>query len=181
MDGEFPVVFLGNFSSTSQLVTANLDAALLDIHPDSTYILSELVTGAHTTRLGSDLTGIFTSLSSYSGRVWVIGDSALVLEDNEPLRPELPDRIAMLPAYPNPFNPSTTIPLEIDQARQVYLAIYDVLGRQVETLVDGVMTAGLHDINWNGQSSGIAVGSGIYFAVLRADGDYQVSKLVLLK
>ena len=181
MDGEFPVVFTGNFSSTSQLVTVDFDAELLDIHPDSTYIVSELVRGTSFSRVGSELTGIFTSLSSYSGAVWVIADSSLIFDDAQAERPELPDRINLLPAYPNPFNPSTTIPLEIDQARQVRLAIYDVLGRQVETLMDGVMTAGMHNINWNGQSSGIAVGSGIYFAVMQSGSDYQVQKLILLK
>ncbi|MBU0692226.1 hypothetical protein KKH18_10505, partial [bacterium] len=140
MDGEFPVVFLGNFSSTSQLVTVTLDAELLGIHPDSTYVVTELNAGTNFSRLGSELTGIFTSLSPYSGRVWAIGDSALILVDADPQLPELPDRIELLPAYPNPFNPSTTIPLALNQTRQVHLAIYDVLGREVATLVDGTMT-----------------------------------------
>jgi glycosidase len=182
LNGEFPVVFTGNFSTTSQVVSTTLDPDLLDIEADSTYIVTDLTTGNTITRVGSELGSIFTSLSPHQSRLWVIADSALVLvETDDAPRPELPDRIALYPAYPNPFNPSTTIPFEIDRARHVKLSIYDVLGREVATLIDGVIDAGMHRIQWEGRASGNPVASGLYFTVLRSESDFFVHKLILLK
>jgi hypothetical protein len=90
---------------------------------------------------------------------------------------EIPSEYAVLGAYPNPFNPSTQISFALAQDGVVQLAVYDVNGRQVVTLVDGYRTAGVHDVSFDASS----LSSGIYVYLLSA-GDFSASgKMVLLK
>jgi hypothetical protein len=92
-------------------------------------------------------------------------------------------------AFPNPFNPSTSIAYTIaarrgsEVGRGVLLAIHDVAGRRVATLVQGTVTPGHYRAEWNGTAAdGTRLASGTYFARLRVDGaDTQVRKLVMLK
>jgi hypothetical protein len=85
--------------------------------------------------------------------------------------------------YPNPFNPSTTIRFGLPTAGNVSLIVYDVLGREVTTLVRGTLDAGYHTATWNASS----VASGVYFARLTVTNEYgriafnKVTKLLLLK
>jgi flagellar hook assembly protein FlgD len=83
---------------------------------------------------------------------------------------------------PNPFNPRTTIRFTLARKGPTELAIYDVGGRLVRTMVDKTMNAGLHALVWDGtDDKGHSVGSGIYWSQLEV-GDYVSSKkLVLLK
>jgi hypothetical protein len=71
----------------------------------------------------------------------------------------------LLPNYPNPFNPATTVAVELAQDGLMSVDVYDMLGRRVRTLAEGVYEAGLHSFEWNGtDDNGAAVESGIYFA-----------------
>jgi len=90
---------------------------------------------------------------------------------------------ALHPAYPNPFNPSTTLVYELASAQRVTLAVYDVAGRLVRTLAEGeARGAGRHETVWNGRDdAGLAAPSGVYFARLDAAGMRQVRRVVLQK
>ncbi len=79
--------------------------------------------------------------------------------------------------YPNPFNPVTTISYSLSKAENVTLTIYDVTGKQIETLVNEYHTAGVYDVQWT--ATGLA--SGIYFYKLQAGSFTQTKKLVLQK
>jgi len=84
--------------------------------------------------------------------------------------------------FPNPFNPSTSIPLALPQRTQVRLAIFNVLGQKVRTLVDGPMEAGYHTLEWNGRDeAGLQAGTGTYFYLLEADSFRQTRKMTLVK
>jgi hypothetical protein len=92
--------------------------------------------------------------------------------------------------YPNPFsqiprfagNPSTTIRFALPEAGEVSLKIYDVTGQLVQTLVDGVVEAGRHQVVWDGTNQhGVQVASGVYFYQLRAGEFKQVRKMSLLR
>lgn len=86
------------------------------------------------------------------------------------------------PNYPNPFNPSTSIPFTLARAGRVTLRVYDVSGRVVATLVDGVTAAGEHVTHWDGRDArGLRASSGVYLARLDVDGTIDTRKLVLLK
>ncbi len=79
--------------------------------------------------------------------------------------------------YPNPFNPATRIKYALPTAAQVTVKIFDLLGREVETLVDGNQEPGVHQINW--QPVGLA--SGIYLCQFKAGDFTAVRKLILQK
>lgn len=83
----------------------------------------------------------------------------------------------LLPNFPNPFNPSTTLRFELSTAATVRLEIFDVLGRLTATLIDGQIPAGVHQSIWN---AGPAA-SGLYFARMTAGTQVSTQKLVLLK
>jgi photosystem II stability/assembly factor-like uncharacterized protein len=92
-----------------------------------------------------------------------------------------PGRIA-LDAYPNPFNPSTTIRYSVPRAMPVRLVIYDVTGRLVRRLVDGIQDAGDRRVTWDGRDEhGSTVGSGVYVYRLDAGGTRVTRKVNLLK
>ncbi len=85
------------------------------------------------------------------------------------LRPEQPRAFDLQANYPNPFNPSTSIRYQLPVDSRVTLKIYNVIGNEVETLVDGYQSAGYKTIRWNGvDSRGNIVPSGIYFYRLSA-------------
>jgi hypothetical protein len=84
--------------------------------------------------------------------------------------------------YPNPFNPVTQIRFTLPKAMDVKLVIYDVLGREVLTLLRGKQNGGGHVVNWNGiDKRGNAVSSGLYFYRLEAGGYSKTMKMMLLK
>jgi hypothetical protein len=82
-----------------------------------------------------------------------------------------------LSSYPNPFNPVTTLRVSVPVAGQVRVAVYDVLGRCVETVTDQVMQAGTHSLVFDGAR----LSSGVYFARLQSAKGSKVTKLMLMK
>ena len=90
---------------------------------------------------------------------------------------ELPDAYALSQNYPNPFNPSTTIRFEIPDMETVTLRVFDVLGREVATLLDGVLTAaGAYDIPFDAGK----LASGVYFYRLEAGASFTSTKQMML-
>jgi photosystem II stability/assembly factor-like uncharacterized protein len=88
-----------------------------------------------------------------------------------------PQQFALSQNYPNPFNPSTTISFSIPSRSLVTLKIFDVMGREVSTVVSETMSAGNYSKVWNG--SGIP--SGVYFYRLQAGAFLQTRKLVMMR
>ena len=93
-----------------------------------------------------------------------------------------PGGFALYQNYPNPFNPSTAISYQLSAVSRVNLKVYDVLGREVETLVNGIETAGLHKRIWNASR----YASGVYFYRLEAvpvggPASIATKKLLLIK
>ena len=105
-----------------------------------------------------------------------IGDQATILgNDNE--TPVTPEVFALYPNYPNPFNPVTNIKFSIPENQKVYLGIYSVTGRLVETLVNESRVAGFHTIQWNAGRHA----SGVYFYRLDSGTKSMTQKMILLK
>ncbi|MDD2331652.1 MAG: FlgD immunoglobulin-like domain containing protein, partial [Candidatus Cloacimonetes bacterium] len=95
---------------------------------------------------------------------------------------DFPQAISGLNNYPNPFNPSTTISFSLQRPGEVSLAIYNLKGQKIKTLLEGKMTGGTHQIVWNGKdNAGQAAPSGIYLYRLQADGKNQTGKMVMMK
>jgi subtilisin family serine protease len=94
--------------------------------------------------------------------------------------PELPN--ASLVAYPNPFNPATTINYDVVVAGHVTIAAFDVAGHRVATLVDETQAAGAHSFRWNAvNDDGNALASGVYVLSLTGNHSHVSRKIVLLK
>lgn len=89
----------------------------------------------------------------------------------------IPKTYSLEQNYPNPFNPSTTIKFAIPKTSFVNLVVYDILGRQVKTLVNGEMKEGFHEVELNGND----LSSGIYFYSLNVDNQKFTKKMLLLK
>jgi len=85
-------------------------------------------------------------------------------------------------SYPNPFNHSTQIKFQLEKGSLVKLAIFNVFGQEVNTLIDEFMEAGQHKISWDGShSTGQKVVSGLYFYQLKTEGQIICKKMLLLK
>ncbi|MGB5896230.1 MAG: T9SS type A sorting domain-containing protein, partial [Ignavibacteriaceae bacterium] len=75
-----------------------------------------------------------------------------------------PKSIQLFQNYPNPFNPSTRIKYSIPQSSNVLIKVFDILGNEIETLVNGEKPVGTYEITWNAEN----LPSGIYFYQLQA-------------
>ncbi len=96
------------------------------------------------------------------------------------LGPRMPESHAVVKNYPNPFNPETTIEYYLPKDGVVELAVYNMLGQKVRTVVNDFRLAGTYKINWNGlDQQGRSVPSGIYFVQLLGQ-DFQVDHKILL-
>jgi len=91
----------------------------------------------------------------------------------------IPEQIRLMPNYPNPFNPFTTIHFTVGQLNgaPIELNIYDVKGRLVESLVNKNLGPGEYRMKWNGMNKP----SGVYFVSLSSIGTTQTTKMMLLK
>jgi photosystem II stability/assembly factor-like uncharacterized protein len=93
------------------------------------------------------------------------------------LSSNLPDKFELKQNYPNPFNPNTTINIQISRACEVRLAVYDVLGKEIDVLVNQTLKPGNYDVNWNAAK----YSSGAYFYRIVAGDFVETKKMVILK
>lgn len=97
-------------------------------------------------------------------------------------REQVPSVFALEQNYPNPFNPETEIRFQLSKPARAVLKIYNALGEEIRTLMDGTYRAGYHRVLWDGKDkNGNAVASGVYLYQLRADNFSQVRKMSLLR
>jgi len=90
---------------------------------------------------------------------------------------QIPTGITLHPAYPNPFNPTTTIRYELHSPETVRLAVYDMLGRELTVLVDQRMPAGIHQVQFNANS----LSSGVYLTRMHVGTQVLTQKMMLIK
>lgn len=108
-------------------------------------------------------------------RRWTLADTTKIKIIGP--EPNLPEAFSLSPNYPNPFNTNTRFQITIPRESFVRLAIYDVLGREVAVLVEGILRPGIKEIKW--EASNMA--SGIYFYRLETEETAIFRKMVLLK
>ena len=127
------------------------------------YVLSLLTTASGYLFAGMDYYGLYKSINK------VVTDA----EDEK----NTPMEFFLYSNYPNPFNASTTIKYQIPFQSRVSLKLYDILGREIATLVNEQKSSGKYEVSFKENN----LSSGIYFCVLSADNYFQVNKMVLLK
>jgi len=94
----------------------------------------------------------------------------------------LPREFALSQNYPNPFNPTTRVQVALPQNAHLEVAVFNILGQKVATLVDENRQAGFHVVEWNGLNDrGTAVSSGVYFIRMTADKFTATRKMMLMK
>ncbi len=120
------------------------------------------------------------TVPAYTARVFSNrsnGDLGIPLAVDENGNNEIPKQFSLSQNYPNPFNPSTTIHFELPKQSFVSLKIFDIMGREITTLIDQERHAGVYDIHWNAVNSP----SGIYFYRLTTDVGTITKKLMLIR
>jgi hypothetical protein len=90
---------------------------------------------------------------------------------------QMPASSSLSQNYPNPFNPSTNITFSIPDVQYVSLKVYDLLGKEITTLINNTMNPGSHSVQWNAAN----IPSGVYFYRLQAGSFMDTKKLVLLR
>ena len=115
---------------------------------------------------------------------WVVGDMGTILHTTnggvtfvEEEVNEIPTEFLLSQNFPNPFNPSTQIKYSIPQSSQVVIKVFDILGNEIETLVNEEKPAGTYELSWNAAN----LPSGVYFYRLQAGEFNSVRKMILLK
>ena len=114
---------------------------------------------------------------------WVAGANGIILKYTDSTlttiqeSPYLIRDYHLLQNYPNPFNPSTKIKYSIPQQSNVLIKVFDILGNEIETLINEEKPAGTYELTWNAAN----LPSGVYFYQLRAGGFIQTKKMLLLK
>ena len=91
--------------------------------------------------------------------------------------PSIPQEISFSSAYPNPFNPVTMLNFSVPNEMDVNVIVYDMTGRVVSELVNGLYEQGNHEVHWDASQQS----SGIYFVKLQAGSHIETQKLVLIK
>ncbi|MDP2207680.1 MAG: ice-binding family protein, partial [Bacteroidota bacterium] len=118
-----------------------------------------------------------------------LAQTAVTLDANTVTRPVVtavenglaPQEFTLLQNYPNPFNPSTKIEYSLDKAAQVSLKVYNLLGNEVATLVNGRQGAGSYTVQFNTNEGVLSLSSGVYFYRLEAGSFVSTKKLILMK
>jgi hypothetical protein len=110
----------------------------------------------------------------------------LIISNKEYLADEadltLPIEFALDQNYPNPFNAGTSIRFAVREPGYVSLAVYNVIGQRIRSLVGGEMGAGEYTVTWDGSDdNGSEIASGIYFYRISAGDFVQCRKMILLK
>ncbi len=127
-------------------------------------------------RVRSKTSGGILSNYSYSGQF----STGSATDSKEEV--ELPTQFELAQNYPNPFNPSTIIAFSIPNQSYVSLKIFDILGREIRTLVNSDMSAGKYTVNWNGDdNNGNKVATGTYIYRITAGAFVSTKKMILIK
>ena len=88
-----------------------------------------------------------------------------------------PSDVRLLPAYPNPFNPITNIAFVMENESNIKLSVYDIRGREVDILVNGITGQGEHSVVWDAAD----FSSGIYYIQIVSDTYSETQKIMLIK
>jgi hypothetical protein len=121
--------------------------------------------------------GEYSTHTSNLGLIGLIEKSVA----GEPIH-SIPATFTLRQNYPNPFNPTTTIEFDLPKQTRVTMKIYDMLGREIRTLIDDIRPEGFHQVVWDARNDlGTAVASGIYVYRISADEFTESKRMVLIR
>jgi len=138
--------------------------------PVGSYSMSVSAAGYRTLEAGG--IGVDEEGLTLSAVLWGIATDV-----SDPFEDQLPKSYTLFEAYPNPFNPSTTIRYALPRDSRVTLAVFNMLGQPIVELVDDYLPAGYYDVRFDGSE----LTSGVYFSRLQANDFVATRRLVLMK
>jgi photosystem II stability/assembly factor-like uncharacterized protein len=132
--------------------------------------------------VNANLNSIFAPGSDNYG--WIAGDNGTILRTLNggvigitQISGNVPESFSLCQNYPNPFNPETNIKFTVPKSAAVKLIIYDITGREVETLVNQQLSAGTYKVDWEAS----AHPSGVYYYMMSSDNFKQTNRMALIK
>ena len=148
--------------------------SLPDIDPGETVGANSWASFTYLDSLFPGYFNIKVELASDYWVFWTDSEQLIVgIEDEE----TLPTEFVLEQNYPNPFNPSTKIKYSVPQMSNVVIKVYDVLGNEIETLVNEEKPAGTYELTWYAEN----LPSGVYFYRIQAGSFFETKKMILLK
>jgi hypothetical protein len=185
MDGEFTTdaIFLSFFQDeNTSVIYALMNEGLYYSNPENIYW--KLIPGSESLPLYNSSSHYVDCISTtpegnriYIGTFSGIYSTKFVTGIDELPDNTLPVEFHLGQNYPNPFNPVTTITYSIPKTSNVSLIVYDILGREIKTLVNEEKLPGNYSVEFNGAN----FASGVYFYIMKADNFIDTKKLILLK
>jgi hypothetical protein len=180
-DNELTWSWSGN---TSLTVTWDATRRRLRIRYPRTFTGSETITFTATDPEGASDSdaATFTVNPAAAGADMTLLEDAAVLEDDVNETSTLAAKTGLYGNFPNPFNPATLVRYSLAEDTWVSLKIYNALGQEVASLVDGFQNAGQRSVVWEGKNNaGEHVTSGIYFSRLTAGNVVDIKKMIMMK
>ena len=169
---------ISNISSTESVFSTNLTS--YDIQPGDSQMVQVAFTPTEPIIYTSNLF-VISNDSEMDTLIVPVSGVGIMLARIE-LDAQLPHILVLYPNYPNPFNPVTTLRYDLPEKVLVTITIYDMLGRQVKTLMDQTQDAGYKSLIWDATNDyGKPVSAGIYLYQIQAGEYIQTKKMVLLK
>jgi hypothetical protein len=195
----YGIMSLNNFSNCNisgpEYITGEVHQDMFKLMTEDIVTPNEGVTGDYRSYVGSGPYDIVAGKSINAGFVILAGENLESLIANADLAQSLWDSgivgihdeepfkltYKLEHNYPNPFNPATKISYRIAEPGHVQLIIYDLLGREITTLVNQTQNAGSYTVNFDASAAGYEISSGVYFCILKAGSFVQSRKMLLVK
>jgi len=169
---------ISNISSTESVFSTNLTS--YDIQPEDSQMVQVAFTPTEPIIYSSNLF-VISNDSEMDTLIVPVSGVGIMLTRIE-LDAQLPDILVLYPNYPNPFNPFTTLRYDLPENCHVNITIYDMLGRQIKTLINQTQDAGYRSVIWDATNDyGKPMSAGIYLYQIQAGEYMQTKKMVLLK
>ena len=169
---------ISNISSTESVFSTNLTS--YDIQPGDSQMVQVAFTPTEPIIYTSNLF-VISNDSEMDTLIVPVSGVGIMLARIE-LDAQLPHTLVLYPNYPNPFNPVTTLRYDLPEQTHVNITVYDMLGRQVKTLINHTQDAGYKSVIWNATNDyGKPVSAGIYLYQIQAGEYISTKKMVLLK
>ncbi len=167
--------YIGDGSGTNRvMVTGSPNPASQMNYTSVTYTTSTAGKTWYYLTAGDD------KIHTYMIRAYVSTGTATDVKEN--ILELLPETFSLEQNYPNPFNPETTIRFSLPKSGNVSMKVYDILGKEVATLVNKEMDSGVYSIVWDGKDNfGNGLASGIYVYSIQAEGVQLSKKMILMK
>lgn len=175
VDGSTGITLEGNYAYVSEYILGGLQ--IVDISNPAAPTLAGWYQPSGVFALGVESFNGFVYISDGIGGIQIYRNLLVTPVSVEPEDEIIISNFKLEQNYPNPFNPTTTISWQSPVSSWQILKIYDVLGKEVATLVDGYQPAGMYEVEFDA----VNLPSGIYFYQLKAGDFVETKKMILLK